>query len=656
MSCGADGGVYLWNIPSGTRESEFVLKTCSFESAITSFDGKTIWAIGSDNMIREIFESSVTRELLLDFVPTQISLARTGEMLFCGTRDGNLKSIQLPLTKVAHDYQTHMAHSMQINRICFSFDNRYVFTCGEDGVIYQFHRNDAGVVGSRKEQVSLYSDEILMTKVDQGDRLAQINDLERQLQEMKLGEEYQFRLKDMTFAEQMKEITESYSKEIEILKREPAQLRREKDTEELAHLEQFKALKTKYMDERQDMESKYSMELMAEFEKYHRKQLQVTTELESYAKRYADLDRDQAKSLNQISTKQNQQLQQLESQIAQLREQVRVQYRDHSEMRRQLEEDIDAEIKLIEAQCIQKIQLEHDELARLKGESGIMRKKFTTLSKDIDDSKTEFLQLGENCEKLQKDVKNLENTVSVLKEKISEYDELIQQKERKIYELKKNNQEMEKYKFVLDYRIKDLKHQIEPRETSIAEISAAMEHLSGELEGASRTKDQLLQQSQEQERILAENKQLYTKEHQRLRRIIGLIIKMKKDVADSVAFIQDPPKLQLAVNKLLEDYCQNMEEAEISANPESLDEIKRQHRQLSQTISKLKKQQLELAAQHQADKLLGMTENEKLLAECKNIRLELKFNSNASGNLLKATKVNALVQARMGKHIQTRGS
>ena len=39
--------------------------------------------------------------------------------------------------------------------------------------------------------------------------------------------------------------------------------------------------------------------------------------------------------------------------------------------------------------------------------------------------------------------------------------------ERRIYDLKKKNQELEKFKFVLDYKIKELKKQIEPREEEI---------------------------------------------------------------------------------------------------------------------------------------------------------------------------------------------
>ena len=42
--------------------------------------------------------------------------------------------------------------------------------------------------------------------------------------------------------------------------------------------------------------------------------------------------------------------------------------------------------------------------------------------------------------------------------------------EKRIYDLKKKNQELEKFKFVLDYKIKELKKQIEPREAEIKDM------------------------------------------------------------------------------------------------------------------------------------------------------------------------------------------
>ena len=47
-----------------------------------------------------------------------------------------------------------------------------------------------------------------------------------------------------------------------------------------------------------------------------------------------------------------------------------------------------------------------------------------------------------------------------LKKEISERDGTIQDKEKRIYELKRKKQELEKYKFVLNFKIAELKNQV----------------------------------------------------------------------------------------------------------------------------------------------------------------------------------------------------
>lgn len=59
--------------------------------------------------------------------------------------------------------------------------------------------------------------------------------------------------------------------------------------------------------------------------------------------------------------------------------------------------------------------------------------------------------------------------IKVQKE-ISERDAIIGKCERKIYTLKKRTQELEKFKFVLDYKIKELKDQVNPRLKDIEKL------------------------------------------------------------------------------------------------------------------------------------------------------------------------------------------
>lgn len=54
-----DGAVYEWNTITSKRESESVLKSCSYTGITISPDAKTFFAVGSDCTLKEITDSQV---------------------------------------------------------------------------------------------------------------------------------------------------------------------------------------------------------------------------------------------------------------------------------------------------------------------------------------------------------------------------------------------------------------------------------------------------------------------------------------------------------------------------------------------------------------------------------------------------------------------
>ncbi len=69
--------------------------------------------------------------------------------------------------------------------------------------------------------------------------------------------------------------------------------------------------------------------------------------------------------------------------------------------------------------------------------------------------------------------------MAALKREVADRDATIGDKEKRIHDLKRKNQELEKFKFVLDYKIKELKRQIEPREAELL-------HLKGQIQARAR--------------------------------------------------------------------------------------------------------------------------------------------------------------------------
>ena len=58
VSCGAEGAVYEWNVHTGKRESENVLKSCVYTGVAVSSDARTIFAAGT--ALKEIQDSQAS--------------------------------------------------------------------------------------------------------------------------------------------------------------------------------------------------------------------------------------------------------------------------------------------------------------------------------------------------------------------------------------------------------------------------------------------------------------------------------------------------------------------------------------------------------------------------------------------------------------------
>ena len=142
----------------------------------------------------------------------------------------------------------------------------------------------------------------------------------------------------------------------------------------------------------------------------------------------------------------------------------------------------------------------------IKGETGILRKKFSNLQREIEKGQEEAKSAELENGKLQAIIRSLEKDIVGLKHEIMERDETIQEKEKRTYDLKKKNQgtvlftlpacwavnlELEKFKFVLDYKIKELKKQIEPREREIRANQEQIHEMESELERFHKSNTQL---------------------------------------------------------------------------------------------------------------------------------------------------------------------
>ncbi|XP_075386789.1 cilia- and flagella-associated protein 57 [Tenrec ecaudatus] len=640
ISGGTDGAVYEWNLTTGKRETECVLKSCSYNCVNISPDAKIIFAVGSDQTLKEIADSSILREMsAFDAIYTAIVISHSGRMMFVGTSIGTVRAMKypLPLQKEFNEYQ---AHASPITKMLITFDDQYLLTAAEDGCLFTWKVFDKDGRGIKREREVGFAEEVLVTKTDMEEKAQIMLELKTRVEELKMENEYQLRLKDMNYSEKMKELTDKFIQEMESLKTRNQVLKTEKEKQDIFHRERLDNLMEKQNRELQDLECCNNQKLLLEYEKYQELQLKSQRMQEEYEKQLRDNDETKSQALEELTEFYEAKLQEKTALLEEAQEDVRQQLREFEETKKQIEEDEDREIQDIKTKYEKKLRDEKESNLRLKGETGIMRKKFSSLQKEIEERANDIEGLKGEQVKLQGVIKSLEKDIQGLKREIQERDETIQDKEKRIYDLKKKNQELEKFKFVLDYKIKELKRQIEPRENEIKVMKEQIQEMEAELERFHKQNTQLELNITELWQKLKATDQEMRRERQKERDLEALVKRFKTDLHNCVAYIQEPRLLKEKVRGLFEKYVQRADMVEIAGlNSDLQQEYSRQREHLERNLATLKKKVVKESELHRTDYVRIMQENVSLIKEINELRRELKLTRSQVYDLEAALKL-----------------
>merc|ERR1712028_293145 len=127
-------------------------------------------------------------------------------------------------------------------------------------------------------------------------------------------------------------------------------------------------------------------------------------------------------------------------------------------------------------------------------------------------------------------------------------------------DLKKKNQELEKFKFVLDYKIKELKRQIEPRENEITDMKEQIKEMDHELEQFHKSNAQLDLMIGELRKRLDAMQMEIMRQRANLGDQDSLVRRFRSELHESVQFIQDPKMLRGTISKLYKKQAQEQQQ------------------------------------------------------------------------------------------------
>ncbi|XP_043683652.1 cilia- and flagella-associated protein 57 [Vespula pensylvanica] len=623
MSIGEEGAIYEWDINSGQRTAEIILRNIILYDIVIAADQSFLYCIANDNRIRDIRNDTVSSEFtLMDKSIYYMAMGKNDTFLFVTCLGGIISSLKCPLQSPVEFIDFHL-HSSDITKIALSYNEQYLVSTAKDGslCIWRLYYADGKVT---LDKGLIYTNEVLIGKTDLEEKIQMISDLTVRMRELETEHAYRIRQMEGQHNDKMRELHQAYCAAIEELKDKINKLQ-EDHTNELNNINvEIVNMKNVHEKAMQQMEISYDAKLIVEYDKYQALEEKNNIMCQHYEKCLDDLKKDSADVLQQTIVKYEALVHEKKVQLVETQEEMEHQAHTQELLMAQIEDDADREIVDIRTNYENVLYEESQMNLRLKGEAGVLRNRYMASQKDIEELKRQVQRVQGEYAQFQKTIQELEKDVLDLKEEINERDITIQEKENHIYELKHSNQELEKFKFVLNYKIQELKNQIEPRDHEIRDLREKIHDIETELVNLHKTNVSLeLQLHELREKLASARHEVYM-EVQRNKRCQRLLRNIQVDLLDTAGLIQEPHALKVAVTNLYHKYSSDDEflrsrKADLDAQCDFM----KQRDHLERTLASLKKQVFHTSSRNK-DLDKAIMDNVTLISELNTLREELK--------------------------------
>jgi len=506
VTVGTEGMVYFWDLYPVIRRPEHFAGSIKISAGVGLVDGSKIFVATHDRQLKELdFNASSAASSVLSpaaalllgrtveaskqvplggYVATAMLYDESRKLLIMGTQAVDLPGAVLT-TSVAgglsKQLEVNAIHSGSVTAMCLSKDNSLLITGDSYGVLC-ISEFESSIPRQAKEGVSFaFIDEVLIHRAHLDGRRGQILALTQKVGELNSNHEHQLRLKDLEHVDKRTEIEDTFNVSLGVERVKYDELDAEKRTVELKFAGTVATTKSKQTGELEGINRKYKAKQAAE-ENRHRVLSEETNENHSrWNEENTALVQSHQKYLQELSVEYEEKL--LAEQVGQ-RDMLHAKQR-HSvvslSLQVEIEGDGDREVAEMKIRYDAKIKQEEVTGKRLMDNHALFARSFDGLVKDSHQQKVEIKRLRDKEARLFDTISCLHNDIQSYKKEIKEREEIITDREQRMYDLKKKNQELEKFRFVLDYKIKELKLQIAPRESEINTMREQIGEMDQEL-------------------------------------------------------------------------------------------------------------------------------------------------------------------------------
>ncbi|KAL4457327.1 hypothetical protein ABPG75_012192 [Micractinium tetrahymenae] len=635
VTAGVDGAVYEWRVLEGRRVRDFVQKGWTYScvagmhavganpsnTSAVAGGPNAIFAGAQDKKLRSLEEAvggglAVAAEVDAGAGITQVlAPSPGGRLLFAATEDGSLRSYKLPLTPECQAVRCSLA---PVTCLAASRDESVLFAATADGAlfVYDVKDRDAAVrmISRREGEVLPFAEEVLVGRGDINERRERMAELEAQVAEVTAQNEYQLKLKDLALNEKVRELTDKAASDAAEAAQRYNALLADRTELESRYEGRLRAAEEASAAQVVALDAQFQQKLIHEMERFQELQANKEEMNAKWEKQTAALVEQHARVVDELTAGHRAELAAERARYGTLAADKDLAGREAAEVRRQMEEDVDREVEELKERSRKQLQVESDANLRLKGENGLLRKRFDEQQKAIDEGKAQLRAAEADKRQLVAVIEGLRRDVAALQRDVAGRDEAIAEKEKRILDLKHKTQELEKFKFVLEYSIGELRAQLDPKDLQlgdmrekVAGMAALLAELGRNSTEVSLEKEGLRQREAALQKEIARQRAALTESANRIKQV-------QCDITLAVEQIQAPDQLKAAVVRLFRAHAEGSEGARKAALGEDPGEAaassvaKRHIEMLERSVEQLK-------ASLDAEKRSSAANHRRLVAE-----------------------------------------
>jgi chromosome segregation ATPase len=370
-----------------------------------------------------------------------------------------------------------------------SFDESVVASVGEDGVLTLWdvvapHR------GQRKEVQ--FAEEILIDKKDLEERNRSISDLHEKVAELKQRMEHQQHKRELKHEETLQELKEKFAEGRSKQKQLLDKLLGEKSEQAIRFTDALGDMEEKHRQDLQRVDHEYTAKIKTLEDQAAKLEEGIAKQIKDHEDQKHLASDGAAQAADAAANSYAQQLREADEQIDSLQRQKKRASEDAEEVTKEIETETDMEIMELKERYEQRMKAEQDQSSHLKTENAMMLGKETVVKADLDAKKEDIASKKNDQAQLQLQIYNNERDIEALQHELAERVDTIADKVKRIYDLQKKNEELGKFRFVLEYKISELNEQIAPRNEEIEAANAKYAEMEFEAAKYLRSNDELV--------------------------------------------------------------------------------------------------------------------------------------------------------------------